>query len=319
MKGGIGTPRSTRRPDRKVLVVAALAEFISVDIIVTAWALGWGREGPQAELADLPSRTPTFTRDDQHAADDVVGPTSSYCEESKSLKTASHLLSATTENVAWRSGGGECDEAGSRKLTIVGCKTRGAAYPSSEGLECSVWVSVSDYTDVRSVGVTGADCAPAGVRNFGSRATWNNQDQVATNSLFVDPTSPSALIWGRERLIGSCRAAEHLPVIRGVASAICSDGSLWSAVSRFTEGGATDVEIAIRRAGSGGRWVAVVDSRDCDGLQPVESGGVSAELLACIFVGSQPDPATDLSGDTLWRWVGDHVPVSSDLARSLNS
>lgn len=319
MSATTGNRSGTRGFTRKVLVIPALVAFLAVDIVLIALALGWGGDQLQATGPDSPTLTASPAKDDHGTVDDGVTPSPSTDAEPNSLYTSPRLLSAASDSVAWRSEGGSCNERGSLELTIDGGETWGAAYPTLEGPGQSLWVSGADHSSVQSVIASGADCGLEGLRSFDSGASWADDDQVITNSVMVDPNDPSELIWGGERLSAPCQDVNNVAVTRGVASAVCSDGSLWSVSSESAEWVQTDVENAIGVAGSDGRWIASVDARECNGLQLVEFSDVSVETLACMPIESQSAPAMDLTGDTLWLWAEDEILILFELGRSLNS
>lgn len=311
---------------RTTLLTTGLIAFVALDMFLVALALGWGQDEPETAES---SQTQSSTSYDDHS--DLAGVRELSVEPSaersakpsdmsERVQAAPRLLSVVSETVAWRSEGGPCEQRGSLELTVDGGQTWGGAYPVAEGLGRPLWVSGADYTTVQSAIAAGADCDLEGVRTFDSGASWMQADQVISNSVHVDSTDPSVVVWGGESIHGPCEAMKQAAVTDGAVSVICSDGSVWT--TSFSEGyewSQSPVRSAVAVSGSEGRWISAVKSSDCDGLGLVEFDHASVESFACVPVDPAEATALDLAGDTLWIWTGNQVLISTDFGRSLNS
>lgn len=313
-----GNGGGSRGITRGVLIIPVLAAFIAVDIILIALALGWGREQPGSAEGHSQTMPAATVLDDQDSGEDEVASASSLDEEQSSLHTVPRLLSASSETVAWRTEGGTCDERGFLELTIDGGETWGATYPGSDRLGRTLWISGADYTAVQSVVASVAGCEPEGLRTFDSGSSWIDDEQVVMNSVIVDPNDASQVIWADKRLQGPCPDMTQVAVTGGVASVVCRDGSLWRITSDSGRWAQTGLENVVAVSGSEGRWIAAVDSSDCDGLRLVRFDGESLESLVCAPVGAGDAIALDLAGETLWLWAENEVLVSADFGRSFN-
>lgn len=318
MRGAMGPRNSPQGLSRKPLVISALVAFIAVDILLIALALGFSRDQPSAAELDSSTRPATPVRGDHEAEDDVVTPSSSTGLDPTRAETAPRLLSVSSETVAWRAAGGSCDERGSLELTVDGGETWVATYPNWAGLGRPLWISGADYTAVQSVIASAADCEPDGVRTFNSGASWTEDDQVVVNSALVSPHNKSEVIWGGEPIKGPCPNMTRVAVTGGIASVVCDDGSIWSLPSDSAEWKKTNVRNALALSGSNRRWMAAVESSDCNGLGLVEFDDQLVESLGCVPADLADVTALDFTGNTLWLWVGDQTLVSTDLGRSFN-
>lgn len=111
---------------------------------------------------------------------------------------------------------------------------------------------------------------------------------------------------------------DHVAVSAGVTGVICGNGSLWNSPSGSNEWTESAVGNAVALGGSDGRWIAAVESSDCEGLSLVEFDEDSVESLACAPTETETDAVLNMSGNALWLWVGDQVMISTDLGRSFN-
>lgn len=320
MRGAMAIPGVNQRITRKALVIPALTVFIAVDIILVALAFGWGRDAPEAAESNPPDLSPAL-RAEGHGASgsEIVVPTPSPHERANPMESVPRLLSSASETLAWRSEGGSCDEAGSLELATDGGETWDAAYPTADTLGRTLRISTSDFTAVQSAVATGANCELRGVRSFDSGSSWSNDGQVVTNSVLVDPQDASEVIWGGESVQGPCRNMTQVAVTRNVASVVFGDGLIWRAPSDDSDWIETGVENAVAVSGSDGRWIAVIETKDCDGLGLVESSDPSVKSLACLPDGSRGSIALDVIGNTVWLLVEDQLFISTDLGRTLKS
>lgn len=300
---------------RQAWIVVGIVAFVAVDILLVALALGWARDAPQASEWIAPSENSSQTQDDVEETPDELQP-STEPEETRSVP---RLLSVVSDTVAWRSEGGTCTERGEIELTVDGGETWGSAYPAAEGLGRPLWISGADYTAVQAAIASGEGCSADGVRTFDSGATWNQDEQVIANSVFIDAQDPSVMVWGGEPIEGPCGAITQVAVTAGVASAVCQDGSLWNFGSQSDSWDRTSVDGAFAVSGSDGRWVAAVASPDCEGMGLVEFGSDSVQQVSCAPVELGEATALDIQGDNLWVWSGDDVSVSPNLAGGLSS
>lgn len=304
--------KSRRSVTHKAWVVVGLFVFVLVDILLVALALGWGRNAPQAAGWEASSQTTSQTEDElEETLDDPPKP-----PEPKELQAAPRLLSVVSETVAWRSEGGACEERGEIELTVDGGETWGSAYPATGGLGRPLWISGADYTAVQAAIASGEDCLAEGVRTYDSGATWTQEDQVIANSVFIDPLDASAIVWGGERIEGPCDAITQVAVTGGTAAAVCQDGALWNVRPESDSWDQTAIDNAVAVTGSEGRWIAAVESHDCNGLGLVEFGAGPVQQIACSSVESGESTALDLQGRTLWVWAGDQISVTANLGRS---
>lgn len=308
--------RKTRRAlPRNALAVVALAVFIAVDIVLIALALGAGRQETQAAAPVSPTQIARSSED----PDQTESVDRSLSDENvNSPQVAPRLLSVVSDAVAWRSAGGACDERGELELTIDGGQSWGAAYPSVDGLGRPLWVSGVDYTTVQSMLASGADCGLVGFRTFDSGASWTQDGEAVTNSVLVDPSDPSLVLWDGEVIEGPCGDINQVATTGGVTGVICGDGSLWNSPSGSIEWTESVIDNAVALGGSDGRWIAAVQSNDCEGLSLVEFDEESVEPLACAPTELEADAVLDVSGSVLWLWAGDQVMISTDLGRSFN-
>lgn len=309
------TSKSGQGLSRKVIVGVGLVVLIAVDVVLIALAFGWGRPEPQAAEATSPSQTVQPDVESDRAEREPQSPSDVVVD---TPQDAPRLLSATSESVAWRSDGGACDERGSLELTVDGGQTWGAAYPAADGLGRPLWVSGTDYTAVQSAVAVGTECGAQGVRTFDSGASWTQDDQVTANSVLVDPSDPSVVILGGNVIQGPCGDMNQVVVTGGVSGVLCGDGTLWSSPIDATDWTQSGVENAVALGGSDGRWVAAVESDDCEGLSLVEFSEAPVESLACVPAEPEGQAALDMSGNSLWLWAGDEIMVSTDLGRSFN-
>lgn len=305
---------SRRSVSRKAWVVVGLAVFVAVDILLIALALGWGREAAQSAELQASSQTAGQTEDDSEDTVDEPQPS----PEPEETRPVPRLLSVVSDTVAWRSEGGICNERGEIELTVDGGETWGSAYPAAEELGRPLWLSGADYTAVQAALASGQECLPDGLRTYDSGATWTQEDQVITNSVFVDPIDSSAIRWGGEGIEGPCGAITQVAVTGGTASAVCQDGALWNLGSQSGSWEQIGVSGATAVTGSNGRWIAAVESAECDGLGLVGLNGASVQALACLPAELVGAVTVNFTGDNLWLWVDDHVLVSTDGGRSFD-
>lgn len=308
-----GTHIRRQQHSSRGLVISILVIFIAADIILVALALGWGRNDVQVAEPHSSTRADVPAADAEHFSNETESR-----REMDPPRTAPRRLSVVSDTVAWRSEEGSCSGRSSLELTIDAGETWGAAYPSTDGLGRPLWVSGADYASVQSVIASGEACEPGGVRTFNSGASWTEDAQVVTNSVFVDPNDSSALVWGGQAIQGPCGDMIHVAVTSDVASVVCGDGSIWSVPSGTTEWAQDPVRGAVAVAGSDGRRVAAVDSSDCEGLGLVEFDAESVEFLTCAPVASVGAATLDLAGNTLWLWVEDQLLISRDVGRSFD-
>lgn len=294
-------------------VMAGLAAFVAVDILLVALALGWGRDEAQGGAWEAPSQSTSQTRDGSEDEPEEPTPSRETQPESEQAQVTPRLLSVVSETVAWRSEGGACEERAEIELTVDGGDTWGSAYPATEGLGRPLWLSGADYTAVQAAIASGEDCMADGVRTYDSGATWAWENQVIANSVFVDPLDASVIRWGGERVEGPCSDITQVAVTGGTAAAVCQDGSLWTLGSPSDPWDQSEVNGAIAVSGSDGRWIAAVGSPDCNGMSLVEFGGDLVQQVSCVSVELGEATALDLQGNTLWVWAGDDVSVSANL------
>lgn len=316
---------SKRRPglSKRTVIIAALIVFVAIDVVLAALALGWRRDEPQTVVTNSSTQLTAPSEESQGPAEDeetLVDQEPSVDPEPSppAPQSVPRLISVVSDTVAWRTEGGACDERGVLELTIDGGETWGETYPAADGLGRPLWVSGADYTTVQAAISSGLDCDAQGARTFDSGTSWAQDDQVIDNSVLVDPSDSSVVVWGGDELSGPCGDMTQVAVSSGVASVICGDGSVWSAPAGDTAWTEHSVNGAVALSGSEGRWIAAVESPDCIGLDLVELTDSTAESLACAPVSAQDEVALDLAGNTLWLWSGDEVLVSTDLGRSLD-
>ncbi|GAA1106313.1 hypothetical protein GCM10009650_06730 [Nesterenkonia jeotgali] len=308
------TPQRLWSMPRTAWVVAGLAVFVAVDIVLIALALGWGRDAPRVVERGASVESSFQAEDDSEETLDE--PLQSAAPEEP--RVAPRLISAVSETVAWRSEGGACAERSEIELTVDGGQTWGSAYPAVDRLGRPLWLSGADYLAVQSAIASGPDCERQGIRTYDSGASWTQDDQVVTNSVLVDPGDPSLVIWGGDAVEGPCDDTHQVAVTGGVAAAVCSDGSVWTTPMGSTGWSESSIEAAVALSGSDGRWMAAVESADCQGLRLVEFDDASAESYACAPAEAAAEVAIDLSGNALWLWSGDQVMISTDFGRSFN-
>lgn len=319
MRGTKELVARTRGFTRRLQVVLALVASAAVDSILIALALGWGRGRPQAAGPTPSSRSATSVGDHRADAGDEVATTSTRSGSFSSVRTAPRLLTAASETVAWRSEGGACDEPGSLELTVDGGETWGAAQPTAGGFGRPLWSSGTDHTAVQSAAGSGGECQPDGLRTFDSGSSWTEDYEVITNSVLVDPSDRSRVIWAGESIQGPSHEMTQVAVTGGEASVVCGNGTLWSVHSDRTGWIQTGLESPVAVSGSERRWVAAVGSASCGGVAVEGFENASVEPIACISGDPEDAIALDLFGNTLWVWVGDQVLVLADVGRSLNS
>lgn len=311
MSGSRRTPSSRRKLSRKALVLTAIAALIFVDVILVVLALGRGHDHLQVTAPTSPDQAIGPEDKTEAAVQSGEG-------AAEAAGTVPRLLSVVGDSVAWRSEGGQCDQRGSLQLTVDGGETWGSTYPSSEALGRPLWVSGADFTSVQSAIASGSDCQPEGARTYDTGVSWLEADEVVTNSVLVDPTDPSRVIWGGRSIDGPCEDLTQVAVTRGMATALCSGGQLWSLASDATEWNQSGLDGAVALAASEGRWFAAVESSECNGLYLVEFNTNSVEPLSCVSAGADDESALDVNGNALWIWTGNEVLVSTDLGRSFN-
>lgn len=226
MTGARKTQRAGRELSRKTMIAVGLVVFIAVDVLLVALALGWDRE--PAPVGGSTSLTTQSSESESHSERTAPAEDPPSDSEVEPPRVAPRLISVVSDTVAWRSEWGVCDERGTLELTVDGGETWGAAYPSADGLGLPLWLSGADYTAAQTAVASGSDCEEIGIRTYDSGSSWIQDEQVVANSVFVDPSDPSTVMWGGDALEGPCEDIRQVAVTGGVAAVICEDGSLWS-------------------------------------------------------------------------------------------
>jgi hypothetical protein len=275
-----------------------------------------------------PRSSPTITPSPSAATEQTTSPSPSASKGATSSTRpiepapGQRLLFAVSSKTAWRATVGDCDTPGK----IERSTDAGASWKLIDrtGLAPIVRLGAEPSGDLFTIGGSSRSCAARYVAyaNDGKvTASTNNPIDV----WFPTPTDRDEINGPGDTKATPCKghAVGFAPRNLSQALVICADGAAMSTRNSgktWRQVGQIPNTLAIASAG-GQYWVAGANE-DCDGVT-VQSLTESSGSLTRGRTRCSPGPdvaagqvAIDVTGDTIWLWLGDKVAVSKNNGRT---
>ena len=275
-----------------------------------------------------PRSSPTVMPSSSAPAEQTTSPSPSASKDATSSTQpiepapAQRLLFAVTSKTAWRATVGDCDTPGKVERSTDG----GASWKLIDrtGLAPIVRLGAEPSGDLFTIGGSSRSCSARYVAyaNDGKvTASTNNPIDV----WFPTPTDRDEINGPGDTKATPCKghAVGFAPRNLSQALVICANGATmstrnsgktWQQVGRFPN--------ALAIASAGGQYWVAGASEDCDGVTVqslTESSGSLARGRARCSPGANVaagQVAIDVTGDTIWLWLGDKVAVSKNNGRT---
>jgi hypothetical protein len=282
----------------------------------------------QDRALPAPRSSPTMMPSSSAPAEQTTSPSPSASKDATSSTQpiepvpGQRLLFAVSSKTAWRATVGDCDTPGKvERSTDAGASWK---LIDRTGLAPIVRLGAEPSGDLFTIGGSSRSCSARYVAyaNDGKiTASTNNPVDV----WFPTPTDRDEINGPGDTKASPCRghAVGFAPSSLSRALVICADGAAMSTRNSgktWQQVGQIPNALAIASAG-GQYWVAGA-AEDCDGVTVQSLTATSASLtrgrVRCspgIDVAAG-QVAIDVSGDTIWLWLGDKVAVSKNNGRT---
>lgn len=304
---------------RRVVIVALIAAFLAVDVVLIAMAATAAGVKPHGMLAPIPtfssapSATPKPTRT-------PIPSTTPAATTTSSAVAAPRFLVAVSASTAWRATPGSCTGA----PAVVEETTNGGAtwVPSDlSKISARTILFLSGGASSATI-VSGAtsSCAPAFFGSFTSGKFWAPFPDRMGEASYIDPATHALHLAGTQ--VPSPCADPRQVVETSTGTAVVCPGEL---EARTGAGAWVGIPIpgllavaAAPSAGASNGWVVAVSGvGGCAGVavQTVDGSlrpGMSVTTTGCAAAATPVGVTLSRSGPTLWLWSGDKTFVSSD-------
>jgi photosystem II stability/assembly factor-like uncharacterized protein len=312
MKNG----RPVNRVPRRSLLIAGLAAFFIVDIILVSIALTAG---------DVP--TPRVLRSPApiSSADPTAAPAEPPKPAAATATAPARIMAAVDGNRAWRASTGPCGAEARPEFSADG----GATWKSTDataptGVVSLQAIDIEGEQVASMIGQNAVDCSAMLVRTFVGGDNYARYPADLPNAWYVNPLDRAVVHAPGGDGAAPCAEAIALAAASAERAAVlCGDGAMfattdsaanWSAIA------ATPGAMALAASGAG-YVVAVIGDATCGGVRlgfftdatspaPVVPGGCFASESSAAALAGQIAVAD--GGGILWLWAGASLARSSD-------